>query len=137
MSQSDHSASLLTQLQANDEFVGRHIGPSDDEVQLMLDTISSPSLPALIDETMPDSIRQAQDLKLPPAVTEAQMLKELRGIAGRNALRHSMIGLGYHPTLTPPVIQRNVLENPGWYTAYTPYQAEISQGRLEGMLNFQ
>jgi glycine dehydrogenase len=137
MTQSDHPTSPLAKLQANDEFIGRHIGPGADDVQVMLDTIGSSSLTALIDETMPDSIRQAKALQLPPAVTEAQMLAELHDLAGRNTIRHSMIGLGYHPTLTPAVIQRNVLENPGWYTAYTPYQAEISQGRLEGMLNFQ
>ncbi|MFW5816697.1 MAG: hypothetical protein ACOCVP_07545 [Wenzhouxiangella sp.] len=137
MSQNDHASSPLADLQAHDEFIGRHIGPDDSAVRGMLDTIESPSLQALIDETMPDSIRQERGLALPPAETEARVLEELRAIAGRNVIRHSMIGLGYHPTLTPPVIQRNVLENPGWYTAYTPYQAEISQGRLEGMLNFQ
>ncbi len=127
----------LTTLQARDDFIGRHIGPSEDDLRLMLDTIDSASLEGLIDETMPDSIRQERDLRLPPAESEARVLEELKELARQNTVRHSMIGLGYHPTLTPPVILRNVLENPGWYTAYTPYQAEISQGRLEGMLNFQ
>ncbi len=129
--------SPLTELQARDEFVGRHIGPSEEELRQMLATVETASLESLIDETMPDSIRQERELRLPPAETEARVLKELHGLARLNTVRHSMIGLGYHPTLTPPVILRNVLENPGWYTAYTPYQAEISQGRLEGMLNFQ
>ncbi|NDY94861.1 aminomethyl-transferring glycine dehydrogenase [Wenzhouxiangella limi] len=137
MPQNDHTTSPLGELQAHDEFIGRHVGPGDDDLRLMLDSIGSTSLEALIDETMPDSIRQERELQLPAAETEARVLEELRSIAGRNTVRHSMIGLGYHPTLTPPVILRNVLENPGWYTAYTPYQAEISQGRLEGMLNFQ
>ncbi len=137
MQQTDRSGSPLTDLQANDDFIQRHIGPHDDDIGLMLDSIGSDSLSSLMDETMPDSIRQAKPLQLPSAITEARMLEELQEIASRNTVRHSMIGLGYHPTLTPPVIQRNVLENPGWYTAYTPYQAEISQGRLEGMLNFQ
>ncbi|MFP4276162.1 MAG: aminomethyl-transferring glycine dehydrogenase [Wenzhouxiangella sp.] len=137
MSQPARPASPLIELQARDEFIGRHIGPDENDQALMLETIGSESLAALVDETMPDSIRQEHPLQLPPAASEAEMLEELRGIAGRNTVRHSMIGLGYHPTLTPPVILRNVLENPGWYTAYTPYQAEISQGRLEGMLNFQ
>ncbi|MEE4296627.1 MAG: aminomethyl-transferring glycine dehydrogenase [Wenzhouxiangella sp.] len=137
MQQTDRSRSPLTDLQANEDFIKRHIGPDEESIALMLESIGSESLEALMNETMPDSIRQARPLALPAAMTEAQMLEELQDIASRNTVRHSMIGLGYHPTLTPPVIQRNVLENPGWYTAYTPYQAEISQGRLEGMLNFQ
>jgi len=127
----------LTQLEAHDAFIGRHIGPSERELKLMLDTVGAPSLEALIDETMPARIRQTNPLDLPPAEDEARVLDELKRIAGKNQIKHSMIGLGYHPTLTPTVVLRNVLENPGWYTAYTPYQAEISQGRLEGMLNFQ
>ncbi len=103
----------------------------------MLDTVGASSLEALIDDTMPASIRQLKPLDLPPCKDEARVLAELRDIAAKNQIKHSMIGLGYHPAITPPVILRNVLENPGWYTAYTPYQAEISQGRLEGMLNFQ
>ena len=137
MSKPARSASPLTALEAHDDFVGRHIGPGERDIQLMLDTVGSASLDALIDETMPDSIRQATRLALPPAEDERRVLEELRTIAGKNQVKHSMIGLGYHPTVTPTVILRNVLENPGWYTAYTPYQAEISQGRLEGMLNFQ
>jgi glycine dehydrogenase len=137
MPQIDPAASPLTKLQAHDEFIGRHVGPGESDLRLMLDSIGCASIEDLINETMPDSIRQERNLRLPPAESEARVLEELRSIARRNTVRHSMIGLGYHPTLTPPVILRNVLENPGWYTAYTPYQAEISQGRLEGMLNFQ
>ncbi|MGY6554672.1 MAG: aminomethyl-transferring glycine dehydrogenase [Wenzhouxiangella sp.] len=137
MSNAARPASPLTALEAHDDFIGRHIGPGEDELRLMLDTVSSGSLESLIDETMPASIRQARPLDLPAAEDEARVLEELRTIAAKNQIKHSMIGLGYHPTITPTVILRNVLENPGWYTSYTPYQAEISQGRLEGMLNFQ
>ena len=137
MSSAARPESPLTALEAHDDFISRHIGPGEQDIRLMLDTVGSPSLAALIDETMPDSIRQATPLQLPEAEDEARVLEELHAIAGRNQVNHSMIGLGYHPTITPTVILRNVLENPGWYTAYTPYQAEISQGRLEGMLNFQ
>ena len=137
MTMTERCITPLTSLEAHDDFVGRHIGPSADDVAAMLNTVGSGDLNALIDETMPDSIRQSRPLSLPPAEDETRVLEELHGIARKNQLRHSMIGLGYHPTVTPAVILRNVLENPGWYTAYTPYQAEISQGRLEGMLNFQ
>ncbi|TVS13205.1 MAG: glycine dehydrogenase (aminomethyl-transferring) [Wenzhouxiangella sp.] len=130
-------ATTLTELEAHDDFIRRHIGPGAQDLADMLDTVGADSLEALVDDTMPDSIRQARALDLPPAEDEARVLEELRAIARRNIVKHSMIGLGYHPTITPTVILRNVLENPGWYTAYTPYQAEISQGRLEGMLNFQ
>ncbi len=129
--------SPLTVLEAHDDFVRRHIGPGESDIRLMLDTVESASLEDLIDETMPNSIRQSRPLELPSAEDEARVLEELRSIADKNQVKHSMIGLGYHPVVTPKVILRNVLENPGWYTAYTPYQAEIAQGRLEGMLNFQ
>ncbi len=127
----------LTALEAADGFVTRHIGPDAAEVAAMLAVTGDASLEALIGQTVPAEIRADETLKLPLAIDEAAVLAELRGLAGRNRVTRSLIGLGYHGTVTPPVIQRNVLENPGWYTAYTPYQAEISQGRLEAVLNFQ
>ena len=134
----DHSEhSPLHDLEDHDAFARRHIGPRDDEIRSMLQTVGAESLDELIESTLPPSIRLDHPLDLPDAETEAQTLARLRGIAQRNIVQHSMIGLGYHETLLPAVIQRNVLENPGWYTAYTPYQAEISQGRLEALLNFQ
>ncbi len=122
---------------AADGFVDRHVGPRPDDAARMLAAIGAPSLDALIDEAVPAAIRMAGDLDLPAARSEAEVLAALREIAGRNRVLGSMIGLGYHGTITPPVIRRNVLENPAWYTAYTPYQPEISQGRLEAMLVFQ
>ena len=127
----------LSALEDRAEFTGRHIGPRDDEIDRMLSTIGLDSLGALISEATPPSIRSERPLDLAAARNEAQVLNRLRAMADANTVNHSMIGLGYHPTHVPPVILRNVLENPGWYTAYTPYQAEISQGRLEGLLNFQ
>ncbi len=127
----------LKALEDRAEFVGRHIGPRDEDVEAMLGTLGLESLDALITEATPGSIRAERPLDLAAARNEAQVLARLRDMADRNSVLHSMIGLGYHPTHVPPVILRNVLENPGWYTAYTPYQAEISQGRLEGLLNFQ
>jgi glycine dehydrogenase len=120
-----------------DAFVDRHLGVDDDAVATMLARIGAPSLEALIDEAVPPAIRQRRSLTLPDAVDEAQVAAELRDLAARNPSVVQMIGLGYHDTLTPPVIRRNVLESPAWYTAYTPYQPEISQGRLEALLNFQ
>jgi glycine dehydrogenase len=127
----------LIQLENRDGFIHRHIGPDGPEVGQMLDTIGSASLDELVESTLPESILDLNPLDLPAPRTERAALQDLRKIAGRNKMMHNMIGLGYHETITPAVIQRNVLENPGWYTAYTPYQAEISQGRLEGLLNFQ
>ena len=127
----------LRALEDRAEFIGRHIGPRDDEIEQMLSSIGLESLDALISASTPDSIRAKRPLDLAVARNEAQVLQRLRNMADDNTVNHSMIGLGYHPTHVPPVILRNVLENPGWYTAYTPYQAEISQGRLEGLLNFQ
>jgi glycine dehydrogenase len=120
-----------------DQFVNRHNGPSDRDVQEMLKAIDAPSLDALIDQTIPAAIRLKVPLNLPQGMSEHAYLAHLRGIAAKNKLYKSYIGLGYYDTILPPVIQRNVLENPGWYTAYTPYQAEISQGRLEALLNYQ
>ena len=124
-------------LDANDWFAPRHIGPSPDERDAMLAAIGAPSLDALIEEAIPASIRLTRPLKLPPAESEHQYLRRLAGVALRNKMFRSYIGLGYHDTVTPSVILRMVMENPGWYTPYTPYQAEIAQGRLESLLNFQ
>ncbi|MDD5056785.1 MAG: aminomethyl-transferring glycine dehydrogenase [Sideroxydans sp.] len=120
-----------------DQFVLRHNGSNAQDVQAMLDKIDAPSLDALIEQTVPASIRLQQPLNLPPALSEHALLQHLRGVAAKNTLFKSYIGLGYYDTIVPAVIQRNILENPGWYTAYTPYQAEIAQGRLEALLNFQ
>jgi glycine dehydrogenase len=127
----------LGALEAADGFVARHIGPNPDEIAAMLRTVGAASLGDLAAKTVPGTIRSNAALDLPPPIDEAGVLAELRGLAARNVLKKSLIGLGYHGTVTPPVILRNVLENPGWYTAYTPYQAEIAQGRLEALLNFQ
>ena len=119
------------------EFASRHIGPDEKDVLLMLKEIGVSSIDQLIIETIPSSIRLKDDLKLPAPSTEYSFLKELRIIAAKNKVFQSYIGTGYYNTITPGVILRNVFENPGWYTAYTPYQAEISQGRLEALLNYQ
>jgi glycine dehydrogenase len=118
-------------------FAARHIGPSAAEQRRMLETVGYGSLDELMDAAIPEVIRWHEGLDLPPAATEEEALAELRSLASRNTVAVSMIGLGYHGTHTPAVIRRNVLENPAWYTAYTPYQPEISQGRLEALLNFQ
>jgi len=118
-------------------FAGRHIGPSDDDVAAMLEVVGHDSLESLVDHAIPGVIRAQAPLRVDPAASEAAVVEELRGLARRNHVLTSMIGLGYYGTITPAVIQRNVLENPAWYTAYTPYQPEISQGRLEALLNFQ
>src|SRR5262245_52973155 len=112
------------------EFVRRHVGPGAGELDEMLRTLGLGSLESLLDETLPDSIRD-ETLDLPPARSEPDVLAALRRIAAENTPRASLIGMGYYSTVTPGVIQRNVLENPAWYTAYTPYQPEVSQGRLE------
>ena len=118
-------------------FASRHIGPRGEEVREMLSAIGTSSLAQLISEVVPADICLSRPLTLPPADSEAGYLQHLRGIASRNTVARSYIGLGYHDTITPSVILRNVFENPGWYTPYTPYQAEIAQGRLESLLNFQ
>jgi glycine dehydrogenase len=120
-----------------DQFVHRHMGPSADETQQMLETIGLESLDALIDQTVPSSIRLKRPLDLPDALSETEYIEGLKKLAVKNRLMLNCIGLGYHATITPQVILRNIFENPGWYTQYTPYQAEISQGRLEALLNFQ
>ena len=127
----------LAGLEAADQFITRHIAPREAEIADMLRALGCATLEELAARTVPRGIRTQQPMDLPPAIDEAAAIAELRGLAARNTLRKSLIGLGYHGTHTPPVILRNVLENPGWYTAYTPYQAEIAQGRLEALLNFQ
>src|SRR5215468_4807592 len=119
------------------DFSRRHIGPSPEDVRKMLSIIGVSDVGELISQTVPDAIRQAAPLALPPGISETDALQKLRIIADKNKIFTSLIGQGYYETILPPVIQRNVLENPAWYTAYTPYQPEISQGRLEALLNFQ
>ncbi len=120
-----------------DAFALRHIGPSENDLQHMLKTIGVESIEQLIYETLPDDIRLKDPLNLDPAMTEYEFANHIQLLGNKNKVFQSYIGLGYHPTIVPAVIQRNILENPGWYTAYTPYQAEIAQGRLEAILNFQ
>ena len=118
-------------------FVARHIGPRDDDLAPMLEVVGVSSLDELTRVAMPGAIRASEALDIEAAASESDVVEELRALAARNTIRTSMIGLGYYGTITPAVIGRNVLENPAWYTAYTPYQPEISQGRLEALLNFQ
>jgi glycine dehydrogenase len=127
----------LSALEQRDDFIGRHIGPDAAAAAAMCADIGVSSLAALIEETVPAAIRLDKPLPLAGAMPEHEALAKLRAIAGRNVLKRSLIGLGYYDTIVPKVILRNVLENPGWYTAYTPYQAEIAQGRLEALLNWQ
>src|ERR1051326_678342 len=121
----------------SDRFLRRHIGPAQEDVAQMLEVCGFESLEALVDTAVPAKIRLRRPLNLPPSRSEHGLLGDLRQIASQNLIYRSFIGMGYHDCITPPVIQRNILENPGWYTQYTPYQAEISQGRLEALLNFQ
>ncbi|WP_299585311.1 aminomethyl-transferring glycine dehydrogenase [uncultured Microbulbifer sp.] len=127
----------LQQLEQHDAFIHRHIGPDAKQVEAMLETLGVASLDELIEKTVPEAIRKTDELDLADAINEVEALAELKDIAARNKIYRTFIGMGYHDTITPNVILRNVLENPGWYTAYTPYQPEIAQGRLEGLLNFQ
>ncbi len=127
----------LSSLSQTDDFICRHIGPQKDDVETMLKELGVSTLNELMDQTIPESIRIREPLKLDSSCTEQQGLAYLRSLATQNKVNKSYIGMGYYDTIVPPVIQRNVLENPGWYTAYTPYQPEISQGRLEALLNFQ
>ncbi|HEX2095505.1 MAG TPA: aminomethyl-transferring glycine dehydrogenase [Longimicrobiaceae bacterium] len=126
-----------TLLRHTDTFVRRHVGPGEGEIRRMLDALGYESLDVLIDATVPESIRLGRPLALGPERSEYELLQELRAMMSRNRVFRSFIGMGYHDCIVPPVIQRNILENPGWYTQYTPYQAEIAQGRLEALLNFQ
>lgn len=127
----------LSQLEHSESFIGRHIGPSSQQQQQMLETVGADSLNALIQQIVPVDIQLPGPPAVGDSVTEHQALAELKAIASQNQRYKSYIGMGYSAVLTPPVILRNMLENPGWYTAYTPYQPEVSQGRLEALLNFQ
>ncbi len=120
-----------------ENFVNRHIGPNPDEIKDMLNAIGADSVESLIDETIPEQIKLNKELNLEEPVSEYDFIEHLKSIAAKNKVFKTYIGMGYYPTIVPSVIQRNILENPGWYTQYTPYQAEISQGRLEALMNFQ
>ncbi|OCK55184.1 aminomethyl-transferring glycine dehydrogenase [Bradyrhizobium sp. LMTR 3] len=131
------NAPLKTTAAAATDFVRRHIGPSPRDISVMLESVGANSLTELIGQTLPSSIRQKQPLDLGPALSETESLQHMRELAAQNQVFTSLIGQGYSGTILPAVIQRNILENPAWYTAYTPYQPEISQGRLEALFNFQ
>ncbi|MGI8481756.1 MAG: aminomethyl-transferring glycine dehydrogenase [Chthoniobacterales bacterium] len=136
-SHQQNSAKTDAPREAVDSFARRHIGANGQSTQAMLETVGFDSLDALIDATVPKNIRMDRPLDLSEGSTEREALEELRALSRRNKVARSFIGAGYSDCVTPPVVQRNILENPGWYTAYTPYQAEIAQGRLEALLNFQ
>src|SRR5690606_34130303 len=135
-SMSQHAPSLR-ELEQHDAFVGRHNGPNDAEIATMLQAVGHDSLEALTDAIVPATIKSADPLALGGSLTEEEALARIRAIARKNKVFRSFIGQGYYGTHTPKVILRNILENPAWYTAYTPYQAEISQGRMEALVNFQ
>ena len=120
-----------------ESFERRHIGPTENEIKQMLSVINANSIDELIDQTIPKSIRNEKPMRLDPPMSESDYLTHLKKISSLNKVYKTYIGLGYNRSYLPAVIQRNILENPGWYTAYTPYQAEIAQGRLEALLNFQ
>src|SRR4051794_1465155 len=119
----------LGELEARDAFVGRHIGPSEDEIAAMLELVGATSLEDMTEKAVPAQIRAARPLELPAAVDEPSALAELRAMAERNEVTTPLIGMGYYGTAMPAVVLRRLMESPGWYTAYTPYQAEVSQGR--------
>jgi len=127
----------IAQLLQTNAFIDRHIGPSNAENEAMLNHLQVSSINELLDQTVPDSIRLHQPLDLPASQSEVDTLAQLREMASKNIVNVSCIGMGYSNTLVPNVILRNVMENPAWYTAYTPYQPEIAQGRLEALLNYQ
>jgi len=127
----------MSQFPHPDRFVHRHIGPNQNELSEMLYALNVKSLDELIEQTVPDSIRLKNPLDLPDPQSEFDFLQELKNTAQLNRLTRTYIGMGYYGTITPSVIARNLFHNPGWYTQYTPYQAEIAQGRLESLLNFQ
>ena len=137
MSPAPISTPSLRDLEHHAAFIERHIGPNDAEVAQMLRVVGHDSLDAMTDAIVPASIKSPAPLALPKAITEVEALAKIRAIADRNQVYRSFIGQGYYGTHTPNVILRNILENPAWYTAYTPYQAEISQGRMEALINFQ
>jgi glycine dehydrogenase len=127
----------LRDLEHHNAFIERHIGPNDSEIAHMLHAVGYDSLEAMTDAIVPGSIKSTAALSLPDAITEEEALAKVRAIAAKNQVYKNFIGQGYYGTHTPKVILRNILENPAWYTAYTPYQAEISQGRMEALINFQ
>src|SRR3990167_9438012 len=127
----------LSDLSDAADFQHRHIGPDDDQLRALLAALGAADLERFVEAIVPERIQLRESLDLPAPCPERTALTELRALAAQNQVFTSLLGLCYHDCILPPVIQRNVLENPGWYTAYTPYQAEISQGRLEGLLNFQ
>ena len=131
------SASSLSELEQTQDFIRRHIGPSEAQTKAMLTDIGVESVDALIDEIVPSDIRLTDLPNIEESKTEVKALADLKAVASLNKVNDTYIGLGYYGTHTPNVILRNVLENPGWYTAYTPYQPEIAQGRLESLLNYQ
>ena len=132
-----HAGRVRNLIAAEDRFADRHLGPSAEEIEAMLKVVGAGSLDELTDRTVPDDIKAGDALHLPGPLGEFDALRRLEGIALKNQIHRSYIGMGYHNTATPAAIRRNILENPGWYTQYTPYQAEIAQGRLEALLNFQ
>ena len=127
---------MASVLFTSDPFLSRHLGPGQKEIGEILEFLNIASLDALIDSAIPSTIRWDRSLRLPSGKGEVEALLELRKLMTQNQVFRSYIGMGYHDCIMPPVIQRNILENPGWYTAYTPYQAEIAQGRLEALFNF-
>lgn len=127
----------LTELENSTEFIARHIGIGEADEALMLKTVGAASRRELIDGIVPRSIARRSAMAIPAAISEAAALAELKAMASKNQVFRNFIGQGYYDTHTPGVILRNILENPAWYTAYTPYQAEISQGRMEALVNFQ
>src|SRR5688500_9133211 len=129
--------SMYIDSQYTEKFESRHIGPDAGQVKEMLKTVKAKSLDELIEQTIPAKIRLKKPLNLPDSQSEYEFINNFRRLAAKNKVYKSFIGTGYYNTITPPVILRNILENPGWYTAYTPYQAEIAQGRLEALINYQ
>jgi len=127
----------LQELSNQQEFIGRHIGPDEQETQQMLEYLGLSSLDELLEQTVPNKIRLPEEMAMPSARSEQQALNDIGEYAKMNKVANSFIGMGYYNTRTPTVILRNVLENPGWYTAYTPYQPEIAQGRLEAIITYQ
>ena len=127
----------LEQLEMRGDFIRRHIGPDRTQIDEMVNELGLSELENIIEHAVPDSIIVKEALSLTNTISEREVITRLRKLRGRNQVFTSMIGMGYHGTIMPAAIKRNVLENPAWYTAYTPYQAEISQGRLEALLNFQ
>ena len=122
---------------ATEQFLWRHVGPRPEDIEEMLGVIGVKSVDELIEQTVPESIRLKKALDLPAPLTESEFLARIKAVASKNKVYRSFIGQGYYDTISPAVIIRNILQNPAWYTSYTPYQAEVSQGRLEALLNFQ